>query len=148
MPDCIRYLSKALALLEQDWGQGEADSLLESWPWWLLVHLAPDHRARVVDCYLLEGHKVLFRAALALLKTFYKQVKLGRKQEEQTAQKEQKEQEEQQKQETMSRYVTRQASDCKLPKREGWKLSSWHSVAPPGSSRENSWPGPSSSQGE
>ena len=31
----------------------------------------------MLDCYLLEGHKVLFRAALALLKTFYKQVLSG-----------------------------------------------------------------------
>jgi hypothetical protein len=59
------------------------DGLLEAWPWWLLQDLAPQHRcrpaprhprARVLDCYLLEGHKVLFRAALALLKIFTKQV--------------------------------------------------------------------------
>ena len=27
-----------------------------------------------MDCYLLEGHKVLFRSALALLKTFFKSI--------------------------------------------------------------------------
>ena len=63
--------------------------MLESWPWWLFEFLAPSHKSRVLDCYLMEGHKVLFRwektlfkkdpfhsflfrSALALLKTFYK----------------------------------------------------------------------------
>ena len=39
----------------------KVDTLLESWPWWLFEFLAPSHKSRVLDCYLMEGHKVLFR---------------------------------------------------------------------------------------
>ena len=72
----------------------QVDTLLESWPWWLFEYLAPSHKSRVLDCFLMEGHKVLFRwtvplsplfwivlqrSALALLKSFYKQCGQKRK---------------------------------------------------------------------
>ena len=80
-----QYVGKGLSWVVGEGGEGAADTLLESWPWWLVQHLATEHRCplapctlatrqRVLHCYLLEGHKVLFRSALALLKTFHKQV--------------------------------------------------------------------------
>lgn len=81
-PLARQYVGKCLSWMESEWGEGQVDTLLESWPWWLFEYLSPSHKSRVLDCYLMEGHKVLFRSALALLKTFYKQSGQKRKGEE------------------------------------------------------------------
>jgi len=78
-PLARQYVGKCLVMLKAEWGEGQVDTLLESWPWWLFEYLAPSHKTRVLDCYLMEGHKVLFRSALALLKSFYKQWSQKRK---------------------------------------------------------------------
>ncbi|XP_078736873.1 TBC1 domain family member 24 isoform X1 [Lampetra fluviatilis] len=45
------------------------------WLRWLFEDLPFEFAVRVFDCFLLEGHKVLYRAALALLKLFKSSVK-------------------------------------------------------------------------
>ncbi|KAM4890027.1 TBC1 domain family member 24-like [Sylvia borin] len=52
---------------------GAADNVLEvysEWLWWLFPGLPFAYAVRVLDVFLLEGHKVLYRIALALLKLF------------------------------------------------------------------------------
>ena len=49
----------------------QVDTLLESWPWWLFEYLAPSHKSRVLDCFLMEGHKVLFRWPVPLSPLLY-----------------------------------------------------------------------------
>ncbi|TRZ13465.1 hypothetical protein HGM15179_013628, partial [Zosterops borbonicus] len=52
---------------------GAADNVLEvysEWLWWLFPGLPFAYAVRVLDVFLLEGQKVLYRIALALLKLF------------------------------------------------------------------------------
>ena len=39
--------------------------LLQNWPWWIFQDLDKANLFRLMDCFLFEGHKVLFRVALA-----------------------------------------------------------------------------------
>ncbi|XP_034049074.1 TBC1 domain family member 24 [Thalassophryne amazonica] len=52
------------------------------WQRWVLGDLPFSHVVRVLDVYLVEGYKVLFRVAVALLK-FYRKHKAGAQQEQQ-----------------------------------------------------------------
>ena len=63
-----------MAFIEREFSS-DSEEFFQSWPWWIFEDLSPGILVRVVDCYLYEGHKVLFRAALALLKTFFKSLK-------------------------------------------------------------------------
>ena len=49
-PLARQYVSKGLAWLEAEWGEGEVDSLLEAWPWWISQYLAPQHRYSTCAC--------------------------------------------------------------------------------------------------
>ena len=63
-----------MAFIENEFSS-DSEEFFQSWPWWIFEDLSTGVLLRVVDCYLYEGHKVLFRAALALLKTFFKALK-------------------------------------------------------------------------
>jgi len=69
-----KYVKGSVTFLESEFGQENSDLFLQSWPWWIFEYLDLKFLNRVMDCYLNEGHKVLFRTALALLKHFYKTV--------------------------------------------------------------------------
>ena len=68
------FQKESVAFIEKEFSS-ESEEFFQSWPWWIFDDLSCGVLVRVVDCYLYEGHKVLFRAALALLKTFYKSLK-------------------------------------------------------------------------
>ena len=63
-----------MTFLESEFGSEHSEELFQNWPWWIFQCLEAPKLLRVMDCYLFEGHKVLFRVALALLKLFYKSV--------------------------------------------------------------------------
>jgi len=69
-----KYVKGSVTFLESEFGQENSDLFFLSWPWWIFEHLDLKFLNRVMDCYLYEGHKVLFRTALAILKHFYKNV--------------------------------------------------------------------------
>jgi len=73
-PLAQKYVKGSVAFLESEFGQEDSDFFFQSWPWWIFGNLELRFLNRVMDCYLYEGHKVLFRTALALLKLFYKAV--------------------------------------------------------------------------
>lgn len=50
----------------------ECLNVLDQWQWWLFEHLPFDYVLNIVDCFLLEGQKVLYRFGLAVLDSFYK----------------------------------------------------------------------------
>lgn len=57
----VRHLSRSVA-------PGETmNSVLADWLAWTFCFLPFRHIVRIVDCYLVEGSKILYRAALALL---------------------------------------------------------------------------------
>ena len=64
----------SVAFIESEFSS-DSEEFFQNWPWWIFEDLKPAVLIRVADCYLYEGHKVLFRAALALLKTFFKSLK-------------------------------------------------------------------------
>ena len=63
-----------MAFLESEFGSENSEELFQNWPWWIFQCLETQKLLRVMDCFLFEGHKVLFRVALAILKLFYKSV--------------------------------------------------------------------------
>jgi len=73
-PLARKYVKGSVTFLEAEFGQNNSDIFFQSWPWWIFENLELKFLNRVMDCYLFEGHKVLFRTALALLKIFYKSV--------------------------------------------------------------------------
>lgn len=50
----------------------ECLSVLDQWLWWLFEHLPFDYVLNIVDCFLLEGQKVLYRFGLAVLDSFHR----------------------------------------------------------------------------
>ena len=70
----MAFQKGSVAFIENEFSS-DAEEFFQSWPWWIFEELSTGLLLRVVDCYLFEGHKVLFRSALALLKTFFKALK-------------------------------------------------------------------------
>ena len=60
---CWHYLRKRGLAVQQ---------VFDNWLWWIMRHLPFPYLIRVIDCYLSEGPKVLYRAALAILILFHK----------------------------------------------------------------------------
>lgn len=50
----------------------DVERLYSDWTWWILQGLPFRHLIRLMDCYLHEGIKVLYRVAMAILQLFYK----------------------------------------------------------------------------
>ncbi|VDK24847.1 unnamed protein product, partial [Anisakis simplex] len=48
---------------------------VRDWPSWLFHHLPFDYAVRVVDCFVVEGHKMLLRVALAIIYIWSKKSK-------------------------------------------------------------------------
>ena len=51
--------------------------LFNDWLWWIFDHLPFTHVVRILDCYLVEGYKIFYRIAFALLRTFVKYIRSG-----------------------------------------------------------------------
>jgi len=73
-PLAQKYIKGSISFLESEFGAEQCEELLQNWPWWIFQDLDEATLLRVMDCFLFEGHKVLFRVALAKLKLFYKAV--------------------------------------------------------------------------
>lgn len=66
-----KYAAAALdRLLDGLYARGPG--LLDHWQWWLFEHLPFHYVLNIVDCFLLEGQKVLYRFGLAVLDSHYK----------------------------------------------------------------------------
>uniref|UniRef100_T1JNM3 TLDc domain-containing protein n=1 Tax=Strigamia maritima TaxID=126957 RepID=T1JNM3_STRMM len=53
------------------------EHLFEQWLWWIFNYLPFTHVVRVMDCFLFEGSKVLYRVAMAILMLFQKHSSKG-----------------------------------------------------------------------
>jgi len=73
-PLAYKYIKKHITLLERTCGRDQVDAALTGWVWWLFECLPLHYIERILTSFLLEGHKILFRSGLALLKLFSKQV--------------------------------------------------------------------------
>ncbi|OQV19749.1 TBC1 domain family member 24 [Hypsibius exemplaris] len=74
MAELVRRRMKAIYnfILHSIEGTERRDELFDNWLKWIFVDLPFETVIRVVDCYLYEGMKVLFRTGLALMKLFFK----------------------------------------------------------------------------
>ncbi|KAF2360707.1 TLDc domain [Trinorchestia longiramus] len=52
----------------------QVEDSFQNWLWWIFKGLPLPHLIRVMDCFLLEGWKVLMRVALAILQLYMRQV--------------------------------------------------------------------------
>ncbi|CAD5234306.1 unnamed protein product [Bursaphelenchus xylophilus] len=71
-----KHRKSAYNFLKRRAGTNEDFKLAEVFqPWsaWIFKHLPFDYLVRVVDCFLVEGHKMLLRVALSLVYLWYKQ---------------------------------------------------------------------------
>lgn len=53
-------------------GTETTEQVFELWLWWIFKHLPFSYLIRVMDCFLFEGSKVLYRTAMAILILFQK----------------------------------------------------------------------------
>jgi len=73
-PLAQKYVKGSVSFLEAEFGAEKSEELFQQWPWWIFQHLDSKLLLRVMDCFLFEGHKVLFRVALAIMKYFHKTI--------------------------------------------------------------------------
>ena len=52
----------------------QIEAAFQNWLWWIFEGIPLPHMIRVLDCFLLEGWKILVRASLAIFQLFMRQV--------------------------------------------------------------------------
>uniref|UniRef100_A0A915A603 RING-type domain-containing protein n=1 Tax=Parascaris univalens TaxID=6257 RepID=A0A915A603_PARUN len=73
-----RHKSSVYNLLKRRVGTADETILvraLRDWPSWLFRHLPFEYAVRVVDCFIVEGHKMLIRVAIAIVYIWSKEKK-------------------------------------------------------------------------
>ncbi|CAG0918342.1 unnamed protein product [Notodromas monacha] len=69
---CKRYARSAYNYIQNTLQSTEkAERLFEGWNWWIFKHLPFPHLVRIMDCFLVEGPKVLYRIVFAILNGFH-----------------------------------------------------------------------------
>jgi len=72
-PLAQKFLRKRVTKLESLVDKEQVKSCFNSWPWWIFELTPTNYLHWIFTCFLLEGNKVLYRFALALLKSYTKQ---------------------------------------------------------------------------
>ncbi|XP_066143731.1 GTPase-activating protein skywalker isoform X3 [Euwallacea fornicatus] len=72
MQVCRKHVKGAAVHLQRHCSAGRAERVYMDWIWWIFQGLPFQHLVRVMDCYFLEGVKVLYRTAMAILLLFHK----------------------------------------------------------------------------
>lgn len=67
-----KHVKSAAAHLTRHFKGSRVERIYTDWMWWILQGLPFNHLVRVLDCYLHEGIKVLYRVAMAILLLFHK----------------------------------------------------------------------------
>ncbi|XP_023326393.1 TBC1 domain family member 24 isoform X2 [Eurytemora carolleeae] len=73
-PLALKYIKKHISELERSFGRDKVNSGLTGWIWWIFKYLPVRLITRIFTSFLLEGHKVLYRTGLAILKLFSKEI--------------------------------------------------------------------------
>ena len=72
---CEKTLDKHVKFLKAEASNEEVEGLFQQWLWWIFDWLPFPHVVRIMDSYLLEGEKVLFRVCFAILSYFVRHIK-------------------------------------------------------------------------
>ncbi|XP_034936893.1 GTPase-activating protein skywalker isoform X3 [Chelonus insularis] len=67
-----KHVKSAAVHLARHCSGSRAERIYMDWIWWILQLLPFQHLVRVMDCFLHEGSKVLYRVAMAIVLLFYK----------------------------------------------------------------------------
>ncbi|XP_065344885.1 GTPase-activating protein skywalker isoform X2 [Cloeon dipterum] len=69
-----KFIKNAVISLQKQFGgnQSEVELLFSDCLWWIFNGIPLQHLVKVVDCFLMEGMKVLYRVSLALVQLFSK----------------------------------------------------------------------------
>ncbi|XP_054281742.1 GTPase-activating protein skywalker isoform X3 [Macrosteles quadrilineatus] len=67
-----KHVKNAAVHLQRHCPASRTERIYMDWMWWILQGLPFNHLVRVMDCYLHEGIKVLYRVAMAIMQLFYK----------------------------------------------------------------------------
>lgn len=69
---CRKHIRSFSTLAKFGVTQEQIEEAFQNWIWWILASLPLTHVVRVIDCFLLEGAKVLLRVSLAIFHLFVK----------------------------------------------------------------------------
>ena len=72
---CAKILEKHIKFLESESTYEELEGLFQQWCWWIFDWLPFPHVVRIMDSYLLEGEKVLYRTCFAIVSYFVRHIK-------------------------------------------------------------------------
>ena len=72
---CEKMLDKHIKFLKSESSYEEVEGLFRQWLWWIFDWLPFPHVVRIMDSYLLEGEKVLYRICFAILSYFVRHIK-------------------------------------------------------------------------
>ena len=76
---CLRYAHLAYDFLLENLYNNTSSpdvcfNVIDSWQWWIFEYLPFNFVLNIVDSFLLEGTKVLYRFGISLLEHFYKSI--------------------------------------------------------------------------
>jgi len=69
---CRKHVKSAVGHIGKHCPIKKSEKMYMDWIWWIFQGLPFHHAVRVMDCYLHEGIKVLYRISMAILQLFYK----------------------------------------------------------------------------
>ncbi|XP_025206279.1 TBC1 domain family member 24-like isoform X1 [Melanaphis sacchari] len=69
---CRKHVKSAAGHIGKHCPIKKSEKIYMDWIWWIFQGLPFHHAVRVMDCYLHEGIKVLYRISMAILQLFYK----------------------------------------------------------------------------
>ncbi|XP_050427323.1 GTPase-activating protein skywalker-like isoform X3 [Adelges cooleyi] len=69
---CRKHVKSAAGHIGKHCPIKKSEKMYMDWIWWIFQGLPFHHAVRVMDCYLHEGVKVLYRVSMAILQLFYK----------------------------------------------------------------------------
>ncbi|XP_026818717.1 GTPase-activating protein skywalker-like isoform X4 [Rhopalosiphum maidis] len=69
---CRKHVKSAVGHIGKHCPIKKTEKMYMDWIWWIFQGLPFHHAVRVMDCYLHEGIKVLYRISMAILQLFYK----------------------------------------------------------------------------
>ncbi|KAL4083278.1 hypothetical protein QTP88_028608 [Uroleucon formosanum] len=69
---CRKHVKSAAGHIGKHCPIKKSEKMYMDWIWWIFQGLPFHHAVRVMDCYLHEGIKVLYRVSMAILQLFYK----------------------------------------------------------------------------
>ena len=72
---CTKISEKHMRFLEAESSFEELEGLFQQWVWWIFDWLPFPHVVRIIDPYLLEGEKILYRICFAIISIFVRHIK-------------------------------------------------------------------------